>query len=147
MLLSEIRIELVGQHRELRRLAEQARRAAERLGQGDRAAGSEMQWSLSQLAEALGAHNAREAELLGDLIPTIDAWGPVRASLMSAHHREEHDALQAALGEAIDAGTAAAALVAAVAERLLRHMDDEEREILDPRVLRDDICAIDASDG
>jgi hypothetical protein len=147
MMPSEIRAELVEQHEALRALAREARGAAEHVGH-DAHGADEVRWRLSAVLEALAAHNAREEALLDDVIPTVDAWGAVRASLMTMRHREEHEALRAALRDARDAtAEIAAALGRTAIDRVLVHMAEEEREILAANVLRDDLCAIDATDG
>jgi hypothetical protein len=39
---------------------------------------------------ALTEHNQREAELLGEVIPSVDAWGEMRAARMDDLHLKEH---------------------------------------------------------
>lgn len=135
MTSSEIRAELLQQHADLRARIQEARQAAE----GQRVDGSrdELRAALLRLAEALRKHNRREEELLREILPTVDAWGPVRAELMLEEHVQEHDAIYETL---VDAGAApdARPLVARLVDALLEHMAREEKTFLTEAVLCDD---------
>jgi hypothetical protein len=145
--LTGIREELLGQHASLRRLAAEVQEVANR--PPGASASRELARLLRALAEAVDAHNTREEELLADVVPTLDAWGDVRAARMDEHHRDEHrrlrDAVRAAAG--IPDFRAAARAVLPVIEELLEHMRAEESVLLNPDVLRDDLVVIDQSDG
>jgi hypothetical protein len=143
MKLSKIRAELLAQHEELRRLIDLLRILAGRIQLGD-PLDLAMQEGLTRLGVALAAHNSREEELLRDLIPTVDAWGPVRAAFMDEAHCSEHDALEETL-LALSKGPIRFLDLIALFERLLEHMAEEEITVLGGDVLRDDAVVISAS--
>jgi hemerythrin len=139
MKLSEIRAELLREHSALRGVLREATAAAERWRAGD-AARDELHGALGRLAEQVSAHNTHEEELLRDIIPTIDAWGKVRAETMLEEHSSEHAELHATL---IEAGSTADVTVAVravfkLAERMDEHMSREEKSFLGDDVLRDE---------
>jgi hypothetical protein len=106
--------------------------------------GAAMQEALVRLHDAVSAHNQDEEALLAPLLPTTDAWGPLRLDGMIAHHADEHAALLAHLEAARSTPTAQLAGIAARAISELRaHMREEEREFLSARVLRDDVLTLD----
>lgn len=145
MTLTEILEKLLKQHASLRRLIEEVREAAARVP-GSR---EELGPPLRALGDAVDAHNALEEELLGDVLLTIDAWGPVRAAKMNEQHREEHRRLRDAVRAAAEADDFAAAVRAALPamDELLEHMRVEEAEQLNSDVLRDDTIVVDQTDG
>jgi len=108
----------------------------------------ELQASVICLADRVRMHNLREEELLKDVIPTIDAWGRVRAAIMTAEHIKEHGRLYTALLgiPATSAETAGVDVVALIA-LMLDHMDREEAAFLNEEVLSDDGVIASQSDG
>lgn len=141
---SEIRAELLDQHGEIRQRMVDIRKALEPRPASD-AARDELQSRLAQLIGLLRRHNLREEELLRDILPTVDAWGPARATIMMEEHLKEHDALYTAL---LDTGTlpstegpaadAAHAQLLGLMDRIVEHIDHEEKIFLSEEVLRDD---------
>lgn len=130
----EIRTEMLGQHADMRAMIARATTLLGRIRAGEAVRG-ELRSVLGALADAAGVHNAREEALLRDIIPTVDAWGPARATVMDEQHRLEHQALHAALASGIvDDDAATEDLLA----RMLRHMEREEEAVLSEEVLRDD---------
>jgi len=135
---SEIRAALLEQHAQIRALMEQIRHVAERARRGE-PVGEELRTGVARLAAAFIEHNAREEELLRPIIPTIDAWGPARAEIMDEVHVREHEVLrEAILGIPHTPREFAGAGVEDLFERVLEHMDREERTLLSDDVLRDD---------
>jgi hemerythrin len=97
------------------------------------------------LVDAVRRHNQREEHLLRDLIPTVDAWGQMRAEIMTDEHVHEHNLLHRTL-----LGTPselAGPDISQLLDRLIQHMAREEEAFLNERVLRDDVVAIDLCDG
>ena len=125
----EIRAELLGQHAEIRALIEEAR------------GGSKT--ALVRLGDAVRRHNLREEELLGQLLPTLDAWGPVRTAIMLEEHVAEHGELYAVLLDATRGQRAVAELV----EHLLEHMAYEEKTLLAEDLLDDSVVTSDSFGG
>ena len=137
--LDALRLELLEQHAGLRRLAETAIACA---GRARLFEGSvpELREVLDRLETELVRHNAEEERELHAILPTIDAWGAIRDKLMDERHVAEHEALVGAIQVArAQAGPAAAAAAIGVVTKLLAHMEKEERELLHPDVLRDDL--------
>ena len=134
----EIRNEMLGQHTEMRAMIARATELIGRLRAGEHVRLA-LQETLGTLADAAHAHNAREEELLRDIIPNVDAWGPARATVMDEQHKLEHQALHAALQSSVnDDDDAACAATETLLNRMLRHMDREEEAFLSEEVLRDD---------
>lgn len=140
---SEIRAELLEQHEKLRCQMDELRSLAGRIWSGD-PLDIAMHEGLARLEAALAEHNAREEELLKDIIPTADAWGPVRAEVMGDAHRDEHAALQGALSTMRATPMKFLELVE-LFERLLEHMEREERDFLGEDVLKDDAIVVDST--
>lgn len=144
MKYSEIRELLIEEHRRLRDLAAETRQAAQQALDGAVPTLEPLRVKLAALDIALSAHNRHEDELLRGIIRTIDAWGPQRETLMSDNHLTEHAAILQSLERCarLDDRLAAAQATSELIERMLAHMDSEEREVLHPDILRDDVVAI-----
>jgi hypothetical protein len=144
---SEIRRELLAQHEQIRKMTEVTQTIAEGVQKG--ASQGDLKKCIARLDEAVRAHNAREEELLRDLVPTADAWGEARLAVMDDEHMRAHARLQAAIHgvPSLSPGIAGVGVVAMV--RLLReHMDREEAVFLNAEVLNDDlVVAAEQSDG
>lgn len=141
----EIRTELLGQHAAMRAMIDRAAALIARV-RGGETAHAELRATLDALTEATRVHNEREETLLREIISTVDAWGPARASVMDEQHRLEHQALHAALQWEVDDDASCAATEALLA-RMLRHMDREEEAFLSEKVLRDDAVITDYFGG
>jgi hypothetical protein len=145
---SEIRRELLEQHRGLRVLIEDGSRCARDVLAGDRDT-TRLDEAARKIKAALLAHNASEEAALSPLLMGIDAFGPERVERLLAHHKDEHHdllgALDSAAGSVTGTGTAQALLDTFA--RLIDHMDGEESEELSAAVLRDDVVSIDAAGG
>lgn len=96
--------------------------------------------ALVHLASLLRAHNQREEELMKDVFPTLDAWGPIRKEIMLEEHVEEHQQVVDALMTASSAPDAveAAKKTIKLFDRLLGHMAREEKVFLSEDVLSDE---------
>lgn len=143
MSMVKIRTELLEQHKEIGQLVAQTRAAVEK------AAHHELRACLARLTDAVHGHNAREVALLGNVLPTVDAWGPERAAIMLQEHQAEHEALSAMMSEARAApdGSVAAKLTSTLLDELVDHMRREEKVLLGERVLRDDLFPADNFSG
>lgn len=97
----------------------------------------------SALCDLLEDHLAFEDERLEPVLRSIDAWGPERARRL----RQEHVAQRARMAELRREVATAPALALArevqpFLEALLADMAAEEREVLDPNLLRDDTVSV-----
>src|SRR5450759_3995168 len=125
---SEIRSELLAQHADLRAKIDEVRSVAERRCRGG---DGDLHALLVRLTYAVRVHNARAEELMRSIFPTLDAWGPIRASVMQEEHVLEHQELFAALVSAAErADGGAPASVLELAGKLVSHMDREEKVFL-----------------
>jgi hypothetical protein len=104
---------------------------------------------LVRLADSVRRHNLREEELLRDVIPKVDPWGPARAEIMTDEHVMEHQELYAALADAaaVDDPRELLPRVRGLRERMLDHMAREEKGFLGEETLRDDDVSIDSFGG
>lgn len=133
--LSDIRRVLLAQHADIRAQIEETRSAA--------AAGREAERQracLARLVDTMQRHNVAEESALRAILPTLDAWGPVRQKTMLDEHLAEHTELFATLVEAScapDPAVASAAVVKLL-DRMLVHMAHEEKEFLGAELLTDE---------
>jgi hypothetical protein len=140
MLLAELRTELLNQHKALRDLSVGVGVAADAVG-AEPTLLPELRTTLIDFAARVLAHNAFEERELHAMMSTIDAWGPIRDQLIDERHELEHEAILAAVRTA-SRETSAPAIVDATRRALAdlaTHMAREERELLHPDVLRDDL--------
>ncbi len=128
--------ELLGEHRALRGECAAARAAAEGVLRGEAGASAVLQARLGDLQAMLRAHNAREENLLGAVLPEVDAWGSERMRRMGQHHISEQAEALAARAGCGDARCAR--LVVEMLDDLVDHLGREEDEFLRPSVLVED---------
>jgi hypothetical protein len=137
---------LRAQHVHLRKTVEAARDAA-RNALAQSGASGELQVAVTALQRELLTHLADEERLLEPILPGIDAWGTVRLDLLRAEHAHQRAVLAVLTGhQAWPAGPVVAGRTLALCDDLLTDMEFEERELLNDRVLRDDLILLDASD-
>jgi len=138
---------LRGQHVHLRVTIEKARSAASEALEGRVSAG-DLQTAVGALERELLAHLAEEERLLEPILGQIDAWGPIRLSLLRAEHAHQRAVLAVLTGRsAWPAAPLVAKRTLAMCEDLLVDMEFEERELLNENLLRDDLILRDASDA
>jgi hypothetical protein len=138
---------LRGQHAHLRLTIERARAAASGAIAGRVSAG-DLQIAIGALERELLNHLAEEEKLLEPIIEKLDAWGPIRLSLLHAEHAHQRAVLAVLTGKsAWPASTLVAQRTLSMCEDLFVDMEFEERELLSEKVLRDDLILIDASDA
>lgn len=133
--LSEIRTILLKQHADIRAQIDETREAA-RASDGQRQGGC-----LARLASMMHLHNAVEESALRAILPTLDAWGPVRQKTMLDEHVAEHAELYATLVEASGAADPAAASgsIIKLLDQMLVHIAHEEKEFLGAELLTDEM--------
>jgi len=137
---------LLGQHAHLRGTIQVAQDAARNLLSA-RAAAGELQRAVIALKNELLAHLADEERLLEPILASLDAWGPIRAGLLRAEHAHQRAVLAVLTGPtAWPAATLVANRTLSLCEDLLTDMEFEERELLNEKLLRDDLILLDASD-
>ena len=143
---SKCREVLRAQHANLRKTIDVAKAAALK-ALGQRGGAGELQTAVGSLQRELLAHLADEEKLLSPLLPRLDAWGPLRLELLKAEHAHQRAVLTLLTGhDAWPAPAVVAGRTLALCEDILTDMTFEERELLDEKVLRDDLILLDASD-
>ena len=145
----ERRQTLHAQHQGLRALIRGVREAALEVLGAESDDSSELRRRIGKLRDDMEHHLQTEEALLEPVLERIDAWGPVRLDLLRAEH-----AHQRAVLSLLRSDRAAALPALLLARRVLGLLDDivadmdaEDRDLLDPRVLRDDVIQLDASDA
>jgi len=146
---SEVREKVLEDHRRLRAELEriEASARAEDRSEDHCAALRELGESFLEL---LSAHMRWEDENLAPALRDADAWGEEREARLVVEHREQRAQMRQLLDRLHDSGCDAAEVAGellGLVEWLRRDMEGEEQVTLDPDVLRDDVIAIDASDG
>jgi len=147
MQLTKLRNLLLQQHAALRELIAQVTAQCDHLS--DPASDLELRTLIGKLTVALGEHNRFEEASLRGIIAHLDAWGPQRESLMDSRHREEHRLSLEALDHSFSTQQRDERIptLRKLLDSLLDHMRHEEREVLHPNVLRDDVITADPFGG
>jgi hypothetical protein len=145
----EVRARTLAQHTALRLALADLRAAAMRLkdvGEGEQ----HLRVETLRFATQFEEHLRFEERHLVPLLPTLDAWGPARLGHLHAEHARQREQLGTFVtvcrgAECLDRGFPE--LVAMMVVDLLEDMAIEEEVLLHPDLLRDDIIAIDQTDG
>jgi Hemerythrin HHE cation binding domain len=101
---------------------------------------------IEELASAFRAHLDAEEELLRVAIPDSDTAAPMRLLAMEREHHDQRAALASLLRHPV-ADAQYDASLRDFLHALTRDLDQEERDLLGPDVLRDDSISIDAFGG
>ena len=143
---SVVRLRILSDHRSLRRDLERLDALVAEVRAG-RAPGATLRLDTEALLAWLRGHMRWEEAYLLPALREADAWGAERAKRLVDDHREQRELLDFLNQRLLDDAQPAALLVRDVTHliALLREdMRQEEAELLDERVLRDDVVAIDA---
>jgi hypothetical protein len=135
----EICVRLLAQHAYLRELIDEVRTA---LGPAPsaREESDRRRESVARLANALREHNRQEEMQLRGMLRDVDAWGAVRVEIMDEEHRAEHNEFSTFFQKADDPSTPGldGVALAPALDRVLAHMDREERMFLSHTILHGD---------
>jgi hemerythrin-like domain-containing protein len=145
---SEVRACVLDEHVQIRGMLAEVESIAERALAGDAQARAQLRTKALELYSRLHAHMCMEDSLLYPAICDADAWGHVRGARM----REEHARQRAQLSELanVEWRNTTAELVEAVqrfAKDVRDDMCNEENELLNPELLRDDVISIAQNSG
>ena len=145
---SELREQLLSEHAGLRRLMAICEQEARRILIGE-SSSRHLLACVLQLIHAVESHNFSEEEALRPVLLDTDSFGSVRVEQMMEDHIAEHVWLRQVMRDAVEQEVPDRAARAALdAMQLLRdHMDAEEQQFLNDRVLKDDLMPIDTSTG
>jgi iron-sulfur cluster repair protein YtfE (RIC family) len=145
---SEVRARVLDEHVQIRAMLAEVESLAGLTVAGDAYCAAQLRAKTIELYSRLYAHMAMEDALLFPAIRDADAWGHER----SAQMMEEHARQRAVLSQLADMEWRAetAELVGAVqsvVKDLREDMCREERELLNPDLLRDDVISIAQNSG
>jgi iron-sulfur cluster repair protein YtfE (RIC family) len=143
---SEIRSRILSDHRSLRGDLDRLGALAADVREG-RTPCVALRGDVELLFAWLRDHMRWEESYLLPALREADAWGAERADRLLGDHREQRELLEFLNRRMQDGEQPAALLVLDVVhliELLRADMREEESDLLDERVLRDDVIAIDA---
>ncbi|MBI5363904.1 MAG: hemerythrin domain-containing protein [Planctomycetes bacterium] len=101
---------------------------------------------IEELSIAFHAHLETEERLLPTVLTDVDPSGPMRLAAMAREHAAQRAALSSIMRHPV-ADPQYDASLRQFLRVLVRDIDDEERDLLGPDVLRDDSINIDAFGG
>ncbi len=145
---SEVRARVLDEHVQIRAMLAELESLARRALDGDTHGGAQLRVKAIELYRRLDAHMSLEDAFLYPAICDADAWGHVRGERMKEEHVRQRAAL-CQLAEFESRGDTAA-LVGALRRLVTDIRDDmcsEERELLNPDILRDDVISIAQNSG
>jgi hypothetical protein len=145
---SEVRSRILSDHERLRGDLEALEAAVSQAL--DRTSTASLRMDTEAFLARLRAHMQWEESYLLPALREADAWGAERADALIRDHREQRDLLTFVDTRLRDEAEPAALLARNISNliALLREdMRHEEAELLDERVLRDDVVAIDVETG
>jgi Hemerythrin HHE cation binding domain len=137
------------QHGRIRTLLAHAREVAERALDQEPLPPDAVACAIGDIHATLEIHLRFEEKVLVDILSDDLPLGPLRAQRLREEHAEQRATLTGIHNEAKAAPELPmlAAKLAFLTRWLLDDMDEEERTLLTLDVLRDDLIAIDQSDG
>jgi hypothetical protein len=140
---------ILAQHVRIRELLERARSVADKALDEAPLSADAVASAIGDIRATLDVHLRFEEKVLCEILEDDLPLGPERATRL----REDHAKQRATLATLHDEARAApqrpilAAKLAFLASWLLDDMEEEERSLLTPEVVRDDIVAVDQCDG
>ncbi len=143
---SEVRAYILAEHEQLRG----AIASLETLMQAPKLDRGEVALQMKSMHDVLEAHRQYEEANLAPVLMEADAWGDVRTASLHDHHEVQHAHLVSAVAASRDALLPAEEVRSSIRGflTLLRaEMAQEETELLDPKIVRDDVVNIGAIGG
>jgi len=145
---SDIRKTILGEHEALRARMKELQQALEGLERAAVGVPSTLSSALQGFLEEFLRHIAHEEAILRPVLAHIDAWAQERVKSMDAEHAEQRLRLMEL--SKVDPSADPRGFVARVRETLEWIRDDmagEEKGVLSPDLLRDDIIILDTFGG
>jgi iron-sulfur cluster repair protein YtfE (RIC family) len=145
----EARATILGQHQEIRILLRTVASVARLAAAGNRRIGETLGHYLQEIRDVLEAHLTMEEGLLLPILESDPPLGPERAQRLRQEHARQRAELAALATEGRRALAPAelAWQLDALVRELLADMDGEERSLLTPDVVRDDLISVDQATG
>ena len=140
---------ILAQHERIRALLERARGVAEAALDGRPPSADAVASSIGDIHMIMEVHLAFEEKSLLPILRDDLPLGPVRADRLLDEHRRQRETLATLHREACSFPDfpILAAKLAFLTEWLLADMNEEERSLLVPDVIRDDVVIVDQSTG
>jgi hemerythrin len=137
------------QHQRIRELLAHAQQVAERALDQAAQPSDAVASAIGDITTTLNVHLSFEEKVLLDILEDDLPLGPVRAKRLREDHAKQRETLARLHGEAKRGPLVPmlAAKLAFLTTWLLDDMADEERNLLTPDAVRDDVVAVDQSDG
>jgi hypothetical protein len=140
---------ILWQHQQIRALLQRARQVAELALDGNPPAPDAVASAVGDIRSTMEIHLAFEERVLLPLLRDDLPVGPQRADALLDEHKRQREMLAMIHGEARRAPglTMLAVKLASLTSWLLEDMEEEERCLLTPDVIRDDIVVVDQCCG
>ncbi len=145
---SKIRKIILGEHEGLRHALQTMEAGLEKVAKGDVEAQKALHGQLTRLLDTFLRHIEHEERILRPVLKDIDAWGPERLAHMDKEHAGQR-VLVTHLAGLFPSATPDQWVteVRAFVTHLREDMEGEEKDCLDPRLLRDDVISLDTFGG
>lgn len=147
---AETREWVLKDHQDLRARLEALEEVGRKVQDGDRRLLGPLRVATEQFLRRFESHTRWEDAHLRPALLEADAWGQERAERLDHDHEEQRELLEYILRQLREAGRPPALVARSVLDliALIRQdMVDEENDLLDERVLRDDVVSIDFEGG
>ena len=140
---------ILGQHQRIRTLLSRAREVAEAALDDNAPSPDAVASAIGDIRTIMEVHLAFEEKSLLPILRDDPPLGPVRADRLLDEHHRQRETLSTLHREAcaFPQFPILAAKLAFLTEWLLADMNEEERSLLVPDVVRDDIIVVDQSSG
>lgn len=140
---------ILAQHERIRGLLDKARAVAEAALDGHPPSADAVASSIGDIRTTMEVHLAFEEKSLLPILRDDLPLGPARADRLLDEHRRQRETLMTLHTEAcaFPQLPMLAAKLAFLTEWLLADMNEEERSLLIPEVVRDDVIVVDQSSG
>lgn len=147
---SRVREHVLTDHEKLRKMLDSLEAIAGDVLSGERRLVGPLRDCAEEVLARLADHMRWEDRHLSEALREADAWGEERAAALAEEHRQQRTMLHDAIERLRDEGRPAPMVARDLADLVMRlraDMREEERDLLDERVLRDDVIAIDVETG
>lgn len=147
---AEVREWVLKDHKTLRAQLDALDELARQVRDGDRRLIGPLRLEAERFLNRFDNHTRWEDAYLRPALVEADAWGLERAKRLDHDHTEQRALLADSLASLRDAERPPVSVARGVLDliSLIRaDMEEEERDLLDPRILRDDVVTIDAESG
>ena len=146
----EVHARIRAEHGAIRGILDGVVALARRVERGERGLLGALRLEGEALLRRLEEHLVWEDRYLAPALRQADAWGEERVAKLDADHRQQREVLAHCLAAVRDKRRPArvvARTLADLVQLLCDDMDAEERDLLDGRVLRDDVVGLDVETG